>query len=286
MTDKPSVLRDTDDEARKLARTLLRSARSAALAVLEPGENGFPFVSRALIGIDIDGTPVILISRLSTHTQALALDNRCSLLVGDVGKGDPLAHARMTVQCLAEKVERDDARHPRLRGRFLRRHPKAELYVDFPDFAFFRLTPQRASLNGGCGRAYVLEDATCNMSPEGWARRVVDRYHHWGADRIVAERNFGGDMVRSIIMTADKRASYKEVTASRGKSVRAEPVAALYEQGRVSHVGEFPDLEDQLCNFTASGYIGDKSPDRADAMVWALTELMLGDAGVNWDAFV
>lgn len=136
------------------------------------------------------------------------------------------------------------------------------------------------------GRAYVLEDATCNMSPEGWARRVVDRYHHWGADRIVAERNFGGDMVRSIIMTADKRASYKEVTASRGKSVRAEPVAALYEQGRVSHVGEFPDLEDQLCNFTASGYIGDKSPDRADAMVWALTELMLGDAGVNWDAFV
>ena len=136
------------------------------------------------------------------------------------------------------------------------------------------------------GRAYVLEDATCNMSPEGWARRVVDRYHHWGADRIVAERNFGGDMVRSIIMTADKRASYKEVTASRGKSVRAEPVAALYEQGRVSHVGEFPDLEDQLCNFTASGYIGDKSPDRADAMVWALTELMLGDAGVNWDAFI
>lgn len=157
MTDKPSVLRDTDDEARKLARTLLRSARSAALAVLEPGENGFPFVSRALIGIDTDGTPVILISRLSTYTQALALDNRCSLLVGDVGKGDPLAHARMTVQCLAEKVERDDARHPRLRGRFLRRHPKAELYVDFPDFAFFRLTPQRASLNGGFGRAYVLE---------------------------------------------------------------------------------------------------------------------------------
>ncbi|KQV38242.1 MULTISPECIES: HugZ family protein [unclassified Rhizobium] len=157
MTDKPSVLRDTDDEARKLARTLLRSARSAALAVLEPGENGFPFVSRALIGIDIDGTPVILISKLSTHTQALTLDNRCSLLVGEIGKGDPLAHARMTVQCLAEKVERDDTRHLRLRERFLRRHPKAELYVDFPDFAFFRLTPQRASLNGGFGRAYALD---------------------------------------------------------------------------------------------------------------------------------
>lgn len=157
MTDKPSVLRDTDDDARKLARTLLRSARSAALAVLEPGENGFPFVSRALIGIDIDGTPVILVSKLSTHTQALAEDNRCSLLVGDVGKGDPLVHARMTVQCLAEKLERDDSRHPLLRERFLRRHPKAELYVDFPDFAFFRLVPQRASLNGGFGRAYALD---------------------------------------------------------------------------------------------------------------------------------
>lgn len=88
MSEKPNVLRETDDEARKLARVLLRSARSAALAVTEPGSGGFPFVSRVLVGIDIDGTPVILVSRLSTHTQALTADRRASLLTGEPGKGD------------------------------------------------------------------------------------------------------------------------------------------------------------------------------------------------------
>lgn len=126
------------------------------------------------------------------------------------------------------------------------------------------------------GRGYVMEDATCNMSPEGWGRRAVDLYRRHEADRIVAERNFGGDMVRAIVTTADRTVSFKEVVATRGKVVRAEPIAALYEQGKVSHVGYFPDLEDQMCNFTASGYVGDGSPDRADALVWALTELMLG----------
>ncbi|CCE96733.1 hypothetical protein SFHH103_02238 [Sinorhizobium fredii HH103] len=158
MSDKPNVLRETDDEARQLARVLLRSARSGALAVLEPEGNGFPFVSRALIGIDIDGVPVILVSRLSTHTQALLADRRASLLTGEPGKGDPLAHPRLTVQCEAEEVPRDSAAHGRIRERFLRRHPKARLYVDFPDFGFFRLVPLRASLNGGFGRAYVLTD--------------------------------------------------------------------------------------------------------------------------------
>lgn len=126
------------------------------------------------------------------------------------------------------------------------------------------------------GRGYVLEDATCQMSPDGWGRRAVDRYHRWEADRIIGERNYGGAMVEFVIRTADKNVSYKEVVASRGKVVRAEPASALYEQGKVSHVGEFPDLEDQMCNFTPSGYVGDGSPDRADALVWALTELMLG----------
>lgn len=156
MADKPSVLRETDEEARKLARVLLRSARSASIAVLEPASEGFPFVSRVLLGIDTDGTPVILISALSTHTQALSADRRCSLLTGEIGKGDPLAHARLTVQCEAERVDRDSAAHTRIRERFIRRHPKAQLYVDFPDFAFFRLTPLKASLNGGFGRAYAL----------------------------------------------------------------------------------------------------------------------------------
>ncbi|CZT35821.1 HugZ family pyridoxamine 5'-phosphate oxidase [Rhizobium sp. 9140] len=156
MTDKPPVLRETDEAARKLARLVLREQRSAAIAVLEPASDGFPFVSRVLLGFDIDGTPVILASRLATHTQALLADVRCSLLAGRTGKGDPLAHPRITVQCEAEPVTHTDPRHPRLRSRFLGRHPKAQLYIDFPDFLFFRLAPLRASFNAGFGRAYVL----------------------------------------------------------------------------------------------------------------------------------
>lgn len=135
------------------------------------------------------------------------------------------------------------------------------------------------------GRAYVLEDATCQLSPDGWGRRAAEMYHRHGADRILGERNFGGAMVEFVIKTADKLAAYKEVVASRGKVVRAEPVAALYEQGKVSHVGSFPDLEDQMCNFTASGYVGEGSPDRADALVWALTELVLTGSNYSWDNF-
>ena len=131
------------------------------------------------------------------------------------------------------------------------------------------------------GRGYVLQDGTVQMSPEGWGRRAVDLYHHWKADRIIGERNYGGDMVRFTVSTADRKAAFKEVVATRGKSVRAEPISALYEQGKVSHVGTFPDLEDQMCNFTAGGYVGENSPDRADALVWALTELMLGGPTYN-----
>lgn len=135
------------------------------------------------------------------------------------------------------------------------------------------------------GRAYVLDDATCQLSPDGWGRRAVDMYHRHRADRIVGERNFGGSMVEFVIKTADKTAAYKDVVASRGKVVRAEPIAALYEQGKVSHVGSFPDLEDQMCNFTSSGYVGEGSPDRADALVWTLTELMLSGSDYTWENF-
>lgn len=155
MKDQPSVLRETDDDARKLARMLLRSARYAAIAVLDP-ETGFPFASRVLLGTDIDAVPVILVSGLSAHTRALAADRRASLLTGEPGKGDPLAYARLTTQCMAEPVERDTELHLRIRSRFLDRHAKAKLYIDFPDFRFFRLVPQTASLNGGFGRAYIL----------------------------------------------------------------------------------------------------------------------------------
>lgn len=128
------------------------------------------------------------------------------------------------------------------------------------------------------GRGYVLADRTCSTGPAGWGRRAVSAYHEFLADRIVAERNFGGAMVKHVIYTTDKDVPYKEVTASRGKVVRAEPVAALYEQGKISHLNnddELEQLEDQMTNMTASGYVGENSPDRLDALVWALTEVML-----------
>lgn len=158
MNDKPQVIRDTDDDARRQARILLRGARFAAIGVIDP-ETGFPFVSRVLLGMDSDGAAVILVSGLSAHTTALLADPRASLLTGEPGKGDPLAHPRLTLQCTAETVERESDTHQRLRSRFLARHAKSQLYIDFPDFRFFRLRPERASLNGGFGRAYHLSSA-------------------------------------------------------------------------------------------------------------------------------
>ena len=132
-----------------------------------------------------------------------------------------------------------------------------------------------AAGRGVDGRFYVLEDATCSLSPAGWGRRVAELYHRRQADRIVAERNFGGDMVLSTIRTAEPHARVEMVTASRGKVVRAEPIAALYEQGRVSHAAGLEALEAQMLQMTTSGYVGDGSPDRVDALVWALSALAL-----------
>ena len=123
------------------------------------------------------------------------------------------------------------------------------------------------------GHAYVLEDLTCRFSPDKWAQRAVSAYYRHRADRLVAEVNNGGDMVERVIRTVDPDIAYKAVKASRGKTVRAEPIAALYEQGRVHHLGLFPALEDQMCSFTPDQFEG--SPDRVDALVWCLTELML-----------
>lgn len=133
------------------------------------------------------------------------------------------------------------------------------------------------------GRAYVFADRSCKLSPAGWGRRAVEAFHEFKGDRVVAERNFGGAMVEHVIRTTDKNVSYKEVTASRGKVARAEPVAALYEQGKVSHVGALPELEDQLCLMAPEGFGGEGSPDRADALVWAISELMLGEGGYTID---
>jgi phage terminase large subunit-like protein len=124
------------------------------------------------------------------------------------------------------------------------------------------------------GHGYVLEDASMRGTPLQWAAQAVTMYHEWQADRIVAEVNQGGDMVETTIHTVDARVPVKQVTATRGKLTRAEPVAALYEKETIHHVGSFPKLEDQMTQWVP----GDRSPDRLDAAVWAFTELLLGPA--------
>ncbi len=124
------------------------------------------------------------------------------------------------------------------------------------------------------GRFYVVRDASGRFSADQWARRAVHLYDEHDANRIVAEVNNGGDMVALTLRTVDDRVAFKALTASKGKRVRAEPVSALYEQGRVRHVGgDFAALEDQMCNWVPGG--AEPSPDRLDALVWAITELAL-----------
>ncbi|MCW7544890.1 phage terminase large subunit [Aurantimonas litoralis] len=140
------------------------------------------------------------------------------------------------------------------------------------------------------GHAYVLEDATCRLSPAGWGRRVVEMHAKWRADKVVAEANYGGAMVESTIKLADNTVPVQLVTASRGKHVRAEPIAGLYEDrdgypARAHHVGTFVELEDQMAMFTTDGYQGSGSPDRADALVWAMTDLMLTGSNYNLAAW-
>jgi predicted phage terminase large subunit-like protein len=127
---------------------------------------------------------------------------------------------------------------------------------------------------GRDGRGYVLDDGSVTgKSPAQWAERAIAIYHARRADRVVAEVNQGGAMVEAVLREVDPSVPYRALHASRGKRARAEPVAALYEQGRVSHAGRFPALEDELCTWRGDG---DDSPDRLDALVWAVSELMLG----------
>lgn len=125
--------------------------------------------------------------------------------------------------------------------------------------------------------AYVIEDVSTRGAPHVWARKAIDAFHRNDADCIVAEINYGGAMVVSTIRTVDEDVPVTTVHASRGKFLRAEPVSALYEQRRVRHIRAFPELEDQMTLLTRSGYQGVGSPDRLDALVWAITELMLGE---------
>jgi predicted phage terminase large subunit-like protein len=129
---------------------------------------------------------------------------------------------------------------------------------------------------GTDGRAYVLDDVTVKAGPATWGNVAVSAFDRHAADVVVGEGNFGGAMVQHVIQTARPRTPFKLVTASRGKAVRAEPFSALYEQGKVRHVGIFRELEDELTAFSTAGYVGERSPNRADALVWALTEIFPG----------
>jgi len=151
-----SVLRELTPEAIAEAKALIREADHAALAVREP-QTGWPLASRVGLATLPDGTPLILISALAAHSAALDADPRCSLLIGTVGKGDPLAHPRITLVCRVEVIKRQSTDGVEARARYLAMHPKAAIYVDLPDFRFFRLTIERASFNGGFGRAYAIE---------------------------------------------------------------------------------------------------------------------------------
>jgi phage terminase large subunit-like protein len=124
---------------------------------------------------------------------------------------------------------------------------------------------------------YVLSDKSLRASPDAWARQAVNLYHDLGADKIIAETNNGGDMVTLLIKQVDHSAPVKKVTATRGKQLRAEPISSLYEQGRVHHHGYFAELETQMCEWTP---VSSESPDRLDALVWAITELNSGSSSM------
>ena len=155
MTRPDPTLPATDD-ARTMARTLLSTARHAALAVTD-AQTGTPGISRIAWGLGPDGGPVTLISSLATHHAALAANPICAVMVGEVGdKGDPLTHPRLMLRATAVFVATGDPTRPALRDRWLADHPKSTIYIDFADFAFVRFTPLSALLNAGFARAFRL----------------------------------------------------------------------------------------------------------------------------------
>lgn len=156
MPDRTNPIRETDDEARVLARRLLHEAVTAALGVIDP-DSGAPFVSRIAFGLAPGGGPVTLISDLAHHARAIRADPRVSVLLGESGtKGDPLTHPRLTLAATARILDPIPAERAVLRAAWLHRHPKARLYIDFADFRFVAFDPCSALLNGGFARAYAL----------------------------------------------------------------------------------------------------------------------------------
>ena len=179
-------------DARALAKELLRSALTGALATL--GAEGAPFTSLTTVATDADGRPLLLLSRLAAHTRHLEADPRASLLLARIGRGDPLAHPRLTLTGRLERLERASDEGVRARRRFLAHHPKAELYADFGDFAFWRLTPAAAHLNGGFARAAEPspEDVLTDISDAGSLVEAEESaIAHMNADHAEAVALYG-----------------------------------------------------------------------------------------------
>ncbi len=165
MSEDKNPIRPTTPEAMQLAKTLMRTSRYGAIAVLDP-VTGRPLASRVAVATDMDGTPIILVSGLAAHTPGLIANPACSLLLGETGKGDPLAHPRITLHCTALKIDRGSTDYPQTRQRYLNHNPKGALYVDLGDFVFFRLSVESASLNGGFGKAFNLSHDDLVNPPE------------------------------------------------------------------------------------------------------------------------
>src|SRR5262245_7499504 len=173
-----------------VAKVLLRNVRAGTLATLDRN-TGHPFASLVNIATDIDGAPMILVSRLSTHTANLEVDGRASVLLAETGKGDPLAHPRLTVLGAMARVPREAGDEPRLRRRFLARHPKSELYAGFADFSFWRMSVVSAHLNGGFARAADLTAAdvlTDMTSADEIVETEEGAVAHMNADHAEATR--------------------------------------------------------------------------------------------------
>jgi len=174
MVEPKSPIRETDEEARALGCQLLQQARFAALATLEP-DTGCPLASRIAFGLDGVGRPISLMSTLAYHTKALIGNARCSVLVGEPGKGDPLAHPRMTLQAKATQLDKASEDYVQTRAFYLAQHPKAALYVDFGDFFLFRFAVDTAYLNGGFGKAFVLTADDLRCGAGGFSEQVRER---------------------------------------------------------------------------------------------------------------
>ena len=147
------LLQPTTPQIVQQVISMITGARHAALGVIEE-TNGFPGVSRVAMAALADGTPILLTSALAPHTGALQADGRCSLLIGELGKGDPMAHPRLTLFCNAQRLSGDQTKN--MRKRFLAHHPKSINYIDLPDFGFWKLSVVRISFNAGFGKAYKI----------------------------------------------------------------------------------------------------------------------------------